>query len=140
MPTDVRFRTQRRVEFSDTDMAGIMHFARFFHYMEQVEHEFLRSRGLTVIMKWEGQELGFPRVSAQCDYQAPIRFEEVMDVDLTLESIGTKSLTYRFEFSKEKIKLAAGKLVTCCCTMDKKHQMISIAIPETLKARLLGKS
>src|SRR5205809_6898622 len=93
MPTDVPFRTQRRVEFSDTDMAGIMHFARFFHYMEQVEHEFLRTRGLSVIMDWEGRPLGFPRVSAHCDYQIPVLFEEVFDVTLDIKKLGTKSIT-----------------------------------------------
>ena len=39
------FRTTRLVEFHDTDMAGIMHFASFFHYMESAEHEFIRSLG-----------------------------------------------------------------------------------------------
>ena len=33
------FRTTRRVEFRDTDMAGIMHFSAFFTVLESVEHE-----------------------------------------------------------------------------------------------------
>ena len=36
------FRTTRLVEFGDTDMAGIVHFANFFRYMESAEHAFLR--------------------------------------------------------------------------------------------------
>src|SRR5215831_6794970 len=52
------FRTQRRVEFADTDMAGIVHFANFFRYMEAAEVEFLRSRGLSVAMIWDGQKIG----------------------------------------------------------------------------------
>ena len=39
------FITHRRVEFSDTDMAGIVHFANFYRYMEQAEHDFFRSLG-----------------------------------------------------------------------------------------------
>ena len=42
------YRTQRRVEFSHTDMAGIVHFSRYFIYMESVEHEFLRHLGTSV--------------------------------------------------------------------------------------------
>ena len=42
------FKTERRVEFRDTDAAGIVHFSVFFAYMEQAEHEFLRSLGLSV--------------------------------------------------------------------------------------------
>ena len=38
------FRTTRRVEFGDTDMAGMVHFANFFRFMEAAEVEFLRAR------------------------------------------------------------------------------------------------
>ena len=57
------FRTTRRIEFGDTDMAGIVHFANFFRFMESAECEFLRSRGLSVKLDWEGQAIGFPRVT-----------------------------------------------------------------------------
>ena len=42
------FKAQRRVEFSDTDMAGIMHFSNFFKFMEVAETDFLTARGLNV--------------------------------------------------------------------------------------------
>ena len=42
MPTE--FTIKRRVQFSETDMAGIMHFANYFRLMEEVEHAFLRLR------------------------------------------------------------------------------------------------
>jgi acyl-CoA thioesterase FadM len=58
----VVFRTTRRIEFADTDMAGIVHFANFFRFMEAAECEFLRERGLSVAMEWEGETLGFPRL------------------------------------------------------------------------------
>src|SRR5450432_3308759 len=97
----VVYRTQRRVEFSDTDMAGIVHFAQFFLWMEHVEQEFLRSIGLSVSLTWEGERIGFPRVSAGCDYLSPVTFEDVMDVELSIVKIGTKSISYQFDFSKD---------------------------------------
>ena len=51
------FRTTRRVEFADTDMAGIVHFANFFRYMEAAEVEFLRARGLSVKLEWDAETL-----------------------------------------------------------------------------------
>ncbi|MEL7264077.1 MAG: hypothetical protein AAFP69_04590, partial [Planctomycetota bacterium] len=42
------FSIQRRVEFRDTDAAGIVHFSAFFPFMETAEHAFLRSLGLSV--------------------------------------------------------------------------------------------
>src|SRR5271167_2282952 len=97
MPTP--FRTTRRVEFADTDMAGIVHFSNFFRFMEAAEVEFLRSRGLSVALTWEGEKLGFPRVAASCDYLRPVHFEDVVDVAVSLVRLGQKSATYGFEFS-----------------------------------------
>ena len=56
MPTP--FRTTRRVDFVDTDMAGIVHFSNFFRYMESAEVEFLRARGLTVSKHEQGERTG----------------------------------------------------------------------------------
>src|SRR5438132_12963468 len=111
----VTFHTTRRVEFADTDMAGIVHFANFFRYMEIAEHEFLRSRGLSVAMDWEGEHIGFPRVSASCDFQSPVRFEDVMDIDVELARIGSKSLTYAFTFRHRHGLVARRQLSTVCC-------------------------
>ena len=43
------FQTHRRVEFCETDMAGIVHFSNFYKWMEQAEHEFFRSLGLSIV-------------------------------------------------------------------------------------------
>jgi YbgC/YbaW family acyl-CoA thioester hydrolase len=130
------FRTQRRVEFSDTDMAGIVHFANFFRFMEAAEQEFLRSRGLSVALDWEGQALGFPRVSASCDYVQPARFEDVLDVDVTVQKVGRKSVTYAFEFSRDREVIARGQLSTVCCRVVADHKLESLDIPAEVRRRL----
>ncbi len=43
------FRTTRRVAFSETDMAGIVHFANFFRFMEAAKVEFPGMRGVIVV-------------------------------------------------------------------------------------------
>src|SRR6476646_2413962 len=108
------FHTTRRIEFGDTDMAGIVHFSNFFRFMEAAECAFLRSRGLSVKLKWEGQTIGFPRVAASCDYLKPVRFEDVLDVAVSIERIGQKSVTDGFEFSKDGWAVARGKVTSCC--------------------------
>jgi YbgC/YbaW family acyl-CoA thioester hydrolase len=130
------FRTTRRVEFCDTDMAGIAHFANFFRWMEAAECDFLRARGLSVKIEWEGQLLGFPRVAATCDYAKPARFQDVLDIDVTVDRIGTKSVTFAFEFSCRGVKLASGKVTSACCRIHGDHQLEAIPIPASYRARL----
>ncbi|MGA2657862.1 MAG: acyl-CoA thioesterase [Verrucomicrobiota bacterium] len=96
MPHD--FQITRRVEFCDTDMAGIMHFANFFRFMEAAETAFLRSLGFSVALSRGGLELCLPRVHAECDYLAPLRFEDEVLIHLLVEKKGARSLAYRFRF------------------------------------------
>jgi acyl-CoA thioester hydrolase len=130
------FSTSKRVEFGDTDMAGIVHFANFFRYMEAAECDFLRSRGLSVKLDWEGQTIGFPRVSASCDYVSPAHFEDVLDVAVAIERIGTKSVTFAIEFSRGGDVIARGKVTSVCCRVEADHRLQGIAIPATYRAQL----
>ena len=72
------YKPTRLVEFADTDMAGILHFSNFFRYMEATEHEFFRSLGLSVHSNSPDGTWGAARVQAECDYSAPLRYEDVV--------------------------------------------------------------
>jgi 4-hydroxybenzoyl-CoA thioesterase/acyl-CoA thioester hydrolase len=108
----------RRVEFRDTDAAGIMHFSAYFAHMEAAEHELLRSLGLSVVMRDEQGTISFPRVAASCDYSGAARFEELLDIEVRIERIGEKSVTYAFRFTRNDQEIAAGKMTSVCCRFD----------------------
>ena len=124
------FCTTRRIEFSDTDMAGIVHFSRFFVFMEAAEHAFLRSLGTSVSTEWEGNKIGWPRLEASCEYLSPVRFEEVLAIRQGVVRKGTKSMTYGFEFSRDGTVIARGKLRTVCCVCNPGEQIRSMSIPD----------
>jgi YbgC/YbaW family acyl-CoA thioester hydrolase len=130
------FRTSRVVEFGDTDMAGIVHFTRFFSWMESAEQAFLRSLGLSVAMEWEGDKIGFPRVSAACDFLRPVRFEDVLDVVVTVQKIGRASVTYGFEFFKGDEAVASGRIAAVCCRVGPGRPLEALPIPDAIRSRL----
>jgi 4-hydroxybenzoyl-CoA thioesterase/acyl-CoA thioester hydrolase len=138
------YRTTRRVEFRDTDAAGIAHFSAFFFYMESVEHEFLRSLGLSVLgeEKTSGSTglteapVTWPRVSASCDFQSAVRFEDVLDISLQVARLGEKSVTYKFEFSCADRQVATGKTIAVCCRFSAGAAPHSISIPAAITEKL----
>ena len=132
------FTTTRRVEFGDTDMAGIVHFANFFRYMEAAETEFLRARGLSVAWRQGGQKVGFPRVSASCDYLKPAVFEDVLEISVAIEHLGRKSLKYAFEFRRGADVIAKGSISAVCCREDERGGIESIEISPELREKLTG--
>jgi YbgC/YbaW family acyl-CoA thioester hydrolase len=130
------FRTRRRVEFVDTDTAQIMHFSNFFRFMEAAEVDFLLSHGLSVSMQTpEGNWIGFPRVSATCDFIQPARFLDVVDILVYVEKVGTKSVTYRYDFEKAGEVIARGRITAVCCRTVG-DRLESCAIPDDIRRKL----
>jgi 4-hydroxybenzoyl-CoA thioesterase/acyl-CoA thioester hydrolase len=112
-------QTRRRIEFRDTDAAGIAHFSAFFFWMESAEHELLRAAGVAVVERdTTGVEASWPRVSASCDYVSAVRFGEEVDIAVAVEAIGRTSVTYGFAFSHAGVTVARGRIVAVRCLDD----------------------
>jgi 4-hydroxybenzoyl-CoA thioesterase/acyl-CoA thioester hydrolase len=130
------FRTTRLVEFHDTDMAGIMHFASFFVYMESAEHELIRSLGFSVHAVTDGERVSFPRVSASCNYTSPAHCEEVLDIAITVARVGRTSVTYEFRFTCAGREVAFGSMTSVCCRIVAGHAPTSRPIPPDMAEKL----
>ena len=131
------FTTTRRVDFGDTDMAGIMHFANFFRFMESAEIDFLHTLGLTVSWRENDVKWGFPRVSVSCDFTKPARFEDLLSIGVTVEKVGAKSVSYRFDFSNQRGEaLAVGRITTVFCRSDGPDHLESVAMPPEMRTKL----
>jgi YbgC/YbaW family acyl-CoA thioester hydrolase len=132
------FTATYRVQFSDTDMAGIMHFANYLRYMESTEHAFFRSLGLSVHMEIGGVTVGWPRVHAECSYRAPLRFEEEFEVRHSLVERSRRRLKHRFVFVRcsDGVEVAAGSFTTVCVGIQPDGGLSGMDIPEPIASRL----
>lgn len=131
------FTTTRRVEFCDTDMAGIVHFANFFRYMEAAEHELFRTLKLKIAGHLpDGTEFGWPRVSTTCSYQAPARYEDVLDIEIRVSQRTDRSLTTTYEFRRGEQRLAQGEMKTVFCVFPPGERMRSAPMPVDFAQRL----
>lgn len=142
MPSE--FTITRAVEFSETDMAGIMHYSNFFRFMESAEHAFFRSLGYSVVARPGAPKVGWPRVHASCDYHRPLRFEDQVEVRLRVVEKRTKALTYEFRFRKlgpvtpagGGEDVARGRLTVVCVASQPDGSMRATSIPDEIAARI----
>jgi acyl-CoA thioester hydrolase len=131
------YQVIRRVEFSDTDMEGIVHYSNFFRYMETVEHGFFRSLGFSVVLSRNGMNICLPRVHASCDYRAPLRFEDEVVIRLFVEKKGTRSLTYQIRFERNDGKeVALGRLVVVCAERQANGELKAVSLPAALSEKI----
>ena len=128
------FKQTRRIEFVDTDLGGIVHFSNFFRYMEAAEHAFYRSLGLGIHMKTGAGDIGLPRVSASCEWFAPLRFDDELEIQLLVSEKREKSVSYVVNFNKlengKRTEIARGTMSAVSVAIDpKERKMKAIPIP-----------
>jgi YbgC/YbaW family acyl-CoA thioester hydrolase len=135
MPYEYHY--QRRVEFGDTDLAGIIHFSNYFRYMEAAEHAFYLSLGFSVHALLRGQLVTWPRVKAECSYSKPLHFEDLVHIQLLVAEKRRKAIRYLFIFRVERegvlVEVARGSVTVVCVSRDPETNAFrSMRIPEEI--------
>ena len=134
---------RRRVEFSETDMAGIMHFSNYFRFMEATEHDFFRTLGVSVHSNaHETVMRGWARVHAECSYARPLRYEDVVEVQLLVREMKPRAITYAFDFhllddagDRTSPPVARGAVTVVCVERQPgEGTMRSVDMPQTIAA------
>ena len=131
------FVTHHRVEFFETDLAGIVHFANYYRFMEIAEHEFFRSLGLKIHGTLpDGTVYGWPRVAASCSFQSPARYDDVIEIRLTVLRRTSRSLTTGYVMRLGETVLAKGEMKTAYCIIPAEGQIQSADMPKEFIERL----
>lgn len=121
------YRHTRRVQFYETDAAGIVHFSWYFRYMEEAEHAMWRAAGLSIAPP--DATIAWPRVSATCDFHRPLRFEQEFDVWLRVAELTTRTIRYACVLTAGDLQIATGSLTVACVTRLPNLAMKATDIP-----------
>ena len=130
------YKITKQVEFSHTDMAGIMHFSNFYRFMEAVEHDMVRSFGKSIVgeIDVEGNHLGWPRVNAECSFYAPLKFEDTVELHLVVREIRNATMRYEVIFNNLKdtgpIESARGFITVVFVKVNSDGKMSATPLPK----------
>ena len=127
------FRYLRRVQFAETDLAGIVHFSWYFRYMEEAEHALWRAAGLSVA----ADGLHWPRVAAHCEYKSPLRFEDEIEVTVRA-GFGRRRMDYQFIISRGGVTACTGTMASVCARFNESGVFKTVEVPPDILDRLRG--
>jgi acyl-CoA thioester hydrolase len=113
------FRTSYRVVWADTDAAQVVHYANYFRIFERAEEEFYRHLGFS-FTEWSKSELWFPRVEAFCRYRKPAKFNELLQVEVTVRDLKEKSVRLEFRLLSEDADTLFASGYVIAVAADKK--------------------
>lgn len=139
VPDTFQFSHRRRVEFSDTDLAGIVHFANYLRYVESAEHALWRHLGRSVHISSDEGQHGWPRLNISCSYFKPSRFEDVLDIRLNIAKVGNTTIQYSFFVfgTDPEVLVASGEVTIIHVALDSNSgRMQKAPIPDDLRQLL----
>ena len=121
-----------RVRFCETDLMGIVHHATYLVYFEAGRVEWLRRRGITYA-DWTARGVQVPVASAEVQYRAPSRFDDVLAIETTLSKLRSVSLDYTYRILRGDTLVAEGFTRLAC--IDASHKLLRM--PEEIREMLL---
>ncbi len=128
------FRYKRRVQFVETDLAGIVHFANMFRYVEEAEHALWREAGISIVQR--GSDIGWPRLNAALEFRNPLRFEEEFEVWVRIAELKTRTIEYEFTLVRGKSVIAVGTMTSICVRRQADGTMRAAEIPAAVADKL----
>lgn len=127
-------RHRRRVQFYETDLAGVVHFSWYYRYAEEAEHAMWRAAGLTIASA--GADIGWPRVAASFEFHEPLRFEDEFEVLVRVAAVTDKTIRYTTVITRDQTTIATGTHTAICVSKRPGEPMKAVSIPADLAALL----
>jgi YbgC/YbaW family acyl-CoA thioester hydrolase len=127
------YRLRRRVQFYETDVAGIVHFSWFYRYMEEAEHALWREAGISIHPPVS--DIGWPRIAASFNFYRALRFEDEFDVVLRIAELTPKRIRYGCVLLKDGTEIATGTMTIACVRKLPDQTMESTEIPADVASR-----
>ncbi len=128
---------KRRIAFSDTDAAGLVHFSTYFKLMEEAEAKLFRSLGIPLLASDADGLAGYPRVDCNCRFRRPLRFDDPVVIQLSITSIRATRITYAFVFRSESGEICAeGNMVTTYVCGKHGGALSASSLPDSVRETL----
>jgi 4-hydroxybenzoyl-CoA thioesterase len=130
------------VRFADVDHAGIVYYPRFLHYFHVCFEEFFRERmgARAYVGLLDDRRIGFPSVKCGCEFESPLKFGDMMEIEMSVDRLGGKSVTFAYEIFRldhgdEKGRTRAAFGSNVCAIVDL-NRFRAVGVPEDVRSLL----
>jgi YbgC/YbaW family acyl-CoA thioester hydrolase len=112
------FKTSVTIEWGDCDEAGIVFYPNYFYWLDCAFQRLLRARGLSQRELRRRFGAVTPIVQAHCDFKAPARYDDVLEIDVTIAPDGERRFRAAYHFSSNGKTIGTGHEVRAWARVD----------------------
>jgi len=99
---------QVRVNFGDTDAAGIVYYPNYFKWFDIAGHQFFRSIGLPPAKLMKEQNIILPLLDVGCTFERPLYYDDIITIKTAVEEVNRKTIKLRHEVFREEVRTGHG--------------------------------
>lgn len=130
----MEFIAKNKVRMHDTDMAGILYFARQFRFAHDALEDFMEAEsGLSFDDVFRREQFVFVIVHCEADYFASMAVGDLLEIRLSVEKIGNSSFTLFYKIYRGDQLVGTVKTVHVSLHSETRQK---IAIPARLRSTL----
>lgn len=122
-----------RVYYEDTDSGGVVYHSNYLNFMERARTEWLRTLGFEQDILVRSDGVLFAVSTANIRFQKPARFNDLLDVTVTLDRLGAASITLLQEVRRSALVLASAEVRVACLDVQR---FMPVAIPPQVADKL----
>jgi acyl-CoA thioesterase FadM len=116
LPDAARIVLRRRIEWMDTDAAGIYHYTTVLRLAEAAEAALCTSLGIA------DRTFGFlPRVALALEFRRPLRFNDLVELELSVAGVGRSTVRYALALTGPDGLVAEGTITGCLIDGESKR-------------------
>jgi acyl-CoA thioester hydrolase len=128
-----RYAALARVAFSDTDAQGVVYYGRYMPYFDIARTEYHRHLGRVHL-----DNVDFAMRAVTVEYHAGARFDDLLEIFVRVERIGTTSITYdhaayRIDEDGDDTLMATAKATLVSIALDERR---AVAVPDAFRERI----
>ena len=128
-----RYAAYQRGGVSETDAQGVVYYGRYMPYFDLSRTEYHRHLGRLHL-----GDVDFAMRAVHTEYVAPARFDDLLEIFVRVERIGTTSITYdhaayRIDDDGGDTLMATAKAVLVCISLDERR---AVPVPAPFRAQI----
>ena len=132
-----KFSAETRVGFSDTDAQGVVYYGRYMPYFDLARNEYHRHLGRVRL-----GNVDFAMRAITVEYEAPARFDDLLEIFVRVERIGTTSITYDHAAYRidddgggEDTLMVTAKTTAVCISLEERRKA---PVPDAIRELIVS--
>jgi acyl-CoA thioester hydrolase len=97
-----------RINWGDTDKAGIVYYPNFFKWFDIAGHQFFRDCELSPAYLEKEYNIIVPLLDARCTFENALLYDDIITIDTEVEEINRKTIKLHHEIVRKDTRMGHG--------------------------------